>query len=191
MPGVTMPVSRPTGRALIIGSPSCRHAPLSTLQRMGFACVEMDDPYAGMAEISRRPLVYHALILSLTSLYREELLFIQTMKRRWPHVEIWLTHTDGRHAALADAMRLGADGLLSEDGLHRTALGSVDDEPPARRAPAAELDRAGKEAGSETDPVEAGSYSDSELSSSEPILTAEELRALLAEQPITPPAEGE
>src|SRR3954470_9847179 len=128
MPGVSMPVTRPTGRALIIGSPSCRTAPLNTLQRLGFTCAEVDEPYSAMAELCRRPLVYRAIILSLTSLYRAELSLISAVKRRWPHVDIWLTQTDGRHAALADAMRLGADGLLSEDGLHRTALtgGTID-----------------------------------------------------------------
>src|SRR3954471_23032171 len=120
--GVSMPVTRPTGRALIIGSPACRAAPLKTLQRLGFTCAETDDPYSAMAELCRRPLVYRAIILSLASLYREELPVIMSVKRRWPHVDVWLTLTDGRHAALADAMRLGADGLLSEDGLHRTAL---------------------------------------------------------------------
>ena len=56
MAGVSMPVTRPIGRALIIGSPSCRPAPLNTLQRLGFTCAEIDDPYSAMAEISRRPL---------------------------------------------------------------------------------------------------------------------------------------
>src|SRR3954453_2164670 len=122
MTGVSIPVTRPTGRALIIGSPSCRSVPLTTLQRLGFTCAEVDDPYSAMTEVCRRPLAYRAVILSLASLYREELPIIQSIKRRWPHVDIWLTQTDGRHAALADAMRLGADGLLSEDGLHRTAI---------------------------------------------------------------------
>src|SRR5689334_20965141 len=122
MAGVSMPVTRPTGRALIIGSPACRSEPLNTLQRLGFTCAEIDDAYSAMAEICRRPLVYRAIILSLASLYREELALIQSVKRRWPHVDVWVTQTDGRHAALADAMRLGADGLLSEDGLHRTAM---------------------------------------------------------------------
>ena len=124
MSGVSMPVSRPAGRALIVGSATCRPGPLGTLQRLGFVCAEVDDSYAGMAEICRKPLAYRAMILSLASLYREELPLIQAVKRRWPHVDVWLTHTDGRHAAMADAMRLGADGLLSEDGLHRTGLGS-------------------------------------------------------------------
>jgi len=189
MAGVSMPVTRPTGRALIIGSPTCRPTPLNTLQRMGFTCAEIDDPYSAMAEICRRPLVYRAIILSLTSLYREELPIIQSIKRRWPHIDIWLTQTDGRHAALADAMRLGADGLLSEDGLHRTAIaGSASDSLYSR-----------SEAAPAPWPVSAVPPVDHdpetqelESAANEPILTADELRALLAEQPMTlPEDEGE
>src|SRR3954454_13254579 len=122
MSGVSLPVTRPSGRALVVGNPAGRTEPLGTLQRLGYGCAEMDDPYAAMAELCRRPLVYRAVILSLSSLHREELALIPGVKRRFPHVEIWLTHTDGRQAALADAMRMGADGLLSGEGLHRVAL---------------------------------------------------------------------
>jgi hypothetical protein len=186
-----MPVSRPTGRALIIGSPACRSAPLSTLQRLGFTCAEIDDPYSAMAELCRRPLVYRAIILSLTSLYREEMPLIQAVKRRWPHVDIWLTQTDGRHAALADAMRLGADGLLSEDGLHRTALaGSTTDtvyrsSESAGAAPTITPVSAVPPVDTSPDPH------DDEMSGNEPILTADELRALLAEQPTAFPEDSE
>jgi hypothetical protein len=178
-----MPVTRPTGRALIIGSPACRNAPLGTLQRLGFTCAEIDDPYSAMAELCRRPLVYRAIILSLASLYREEMALIQAVKRRWPHVDVWVTQTEGRMAALADAMRLGADGLLSEDGLHRTALtgGTTDTvyrtSEPAPVAGAATPISAVPPVDSEPEPHE------EETGANEPILTADELRALLAEQP--------
>jgi hypothetical protein len=188
--GVSMPVTRPAGRALIIGSPACRAAPLHTLQRLGFTCAEIDDPYSAMAELCRRPLVYRAIILSLASLYREELPIIYSIKRRWPHVDVWLTLTDGRHAALADAMRLGADGLLSEDGLHRTAMTAAPTGdtvvPPYEAAPtpsplgmASPVDSEGDQDHDHDD--------DDDLGGNEPILTADELRALLAEQPISAP----
>jgi hypothetical protein len=192
--GVSMPVTRPTGRALIIGAAACRPAPLNTLQRLGFTCAEADDPYSAMSEICRRPLAYRAVILSLASLYREELGIIQSIKRRWPHLEIWLTQTDGRHAALADAMRLGADGLLSEDGLHRTAVaGGTGDtaSPPSHShamlttttvSPPAKIEPAAKAPADDT-----GDAQESDVGTTEPILTADELRALLAEQPVMPP----
>jgi DNA-binding NarL/FixJ family response regulator len=189
--GVSMPVTRPTGRALIIGAPACRANPLNTLQRLGFTCAEVDDPYSAMAEISRRPLVYRAMILSLASLYREELAIVQSVKRRWPHLEIWLTQTDGRHAALADAMRLGADGLLSDDGLHRTAVtgGATDTVSPASHSPT--VLAATLQLRSQPQPMppndDGGASQEAEGAATEPILTADELRALLAEQPAMPP----
>src|SRR4051812_20514434 len=121
MSGLSLPVHRPTGSALLVAGPGNRARPLEVLRGLGFAATESDDPYAAMAELCRRPLVYRAIILSLASLYREELSIVPAIKGRFPHVEVWLAHTDGRQAALAEAMRLGADGLLAEDGLHRIA----------------------------------------------------------------------
>jgi hypothetical protein len=69
---------------------------VGALTRAGFECGECDDPYTATQELCRRRLAYRALILSLTSMFREELSIITTVKRRFPHVEIWLAHTDGR-----------------------------------------------------------------------------------------------
>jgi hypothetical protein len=142
-----------------------------------------------MAELCRRPLVYRAIILSLASLYREEMALIQSVKRRWPHVDIWLTQTDGRHAALADAMRLGADGLLSEDGLHRTALAGATTDTVYRPSDPAAAQGNATAPVSVVPPVDTdpGDAHDEEMSANEPILTADELRALLAEQPMSLP----
>jgi hypothetical protein len=187
MSGVSLPVTRPVGRALVVGTPSTRTEPLSILQRLGLTCAETDDPYAAMLELCRRPLVYRAVVLSLTSLYREELQIIATIKRRMPHIEVWLTHIDARQASLAEAMRLGADGLLAEDGLHRTAVGggaasetvSIIPRPPTTlHAPLPEPQR---------DATSEPSISDEADSTiGEPVLTADELRALLQEQPSSP-----
>ena len=104
-------------------------------------------------------------------------------------MDVWLTQTDGRHAALADAMRLGADGLLSEDGLHRTAVAGVTVDTVYPRS-AGEGTAVGPV--SAVPPVDtAGETADHEMTGNEPILTADELRALLAEQPIMPPSEEE
>ncbi len=129
MSGVSLPVERPTGRAIVVGQPSCRTAPISALQRLGFACTECDDPYEGMQQLCRRPLFYSAMIVCLHSLYREELSIISSLKRRFTHIEVWLADTDGRQAALVEAMHLGADGLIDEEGLHR--LGTATIPPPA------------------------------------------------------------
>ena len=58
---------------MIVGNPSARSQPLAAMQALGFECAEVDDPYAAVAELHRRPLVYRALVLSLASLFREEL----------------------------------------------------------------------------------------------------------------------
>jgi DNA-binding NarL/FixJ family response regulator len=173
MSAVSIPVTRPIGRALIVASPSSRQQPAAVLERLGYTCAEVDDPYAAMLELCRRPLVYRAIILSLTSLYKEELAMVQTVKQRFPHVEVWLTQTDGRQASLAESMRLGADGLLSEDGLHRIAITAAADTfippPPVVR----------------NEPQDEEQSMDSDMSIGEPVLTADELRALLQEQPMS------
>lgn len=182
MSGVSLPVNRPMGRALVVASPSSRRQLVAILAKLGFDCGECDDPYAAMLELCRRRLVYSALILSLASLYREELSIITTVKRRLPHVEIWLAHTDGLQAALAESMRLGADGLIDEQGLHRIALTQTPEpmplfspsiSTPLPRSPI-------------TSPPPLAAPEET-TQSSEPVLTAEELRALLEDQPPIPP----
>lgn len=176
---VSLPVSRPTGRALLVSNPSARAAVRETLVRLGFGCAEADDPYAAMAELCRRPLVYRAVILSLAGLYREELSIISAIKRRYPHIELWLAHTDGRQSSLAEAMRLGADGLLDDDGLHRVAIQSavqMDVQEPVVEP------TGGREM--ETRLID-GTLED--RSNGEPILSADELKALLQEEPVPPP----
>jgi hypothetical protein len=206
MSGVSLPVTRPSGRALVVGNPASRIEPADTLGRMGFGCAEMEDPYAAMAELCRRPLVYRAVVLSLSSLHREELAFIPGVKRRFPHIDIWLTHTDGRQAALADAMRLGADGLLSGEGLHRVAVSGMStssfpgvDPVPAsfkadriqetpETAPESAPDPA--TAAPTPEPAPRVQPADDASTSGEPVLSADELRALLQEQPAPPGAGG-
>jgi hypothetical protein len=195
MSGVSLPVTRPAGRALLVGSESCRPQLSHLLGQLGFQCGETEDPYAAMAELARHPRGYGSLVLSLTSLYREELQIIATVKRRFPHVDVWLTHTDGRAAALAEAMRLGADGLLTEDGPHRIAIAPqgagmspAGSSPLLTIAPASEQEKntdPDRPAGGE---AAVGYYDET---SGEPLLTADELRALLQEPPATLPSNGE
>jgi hypothetical protein len=199
MSGVSLPVTRPSGRALVVGNPASRADAADTLQRMGYGCADMDDPYAAMAELCRRPLVYRALVLSLAGLHREELSVIPAVKRRFPHVDIWLTHTDGRQAALADAMRLGADGLLSSEGLHRVAVAApgtavtpapfpATDAVPLPLQPERTEPRSAPPAAPTSQASEPAAAEDSS-GAGEPVLSADELRALLQEQP-TPPGAG-
>jgi hypothetical protein len=183
MSGVSMPVNRPIGRALIVGSPSTRSSALAILQRHGYTCAECDDPYTAMAEICRRPLVYRAIIISLAGVYKEELAMLDAVKRRFPHIEMWLTNTDGRQGLLTEAIRLGADGLVADDGLHRLAVGPAMSPPmpteessPVTPAEVRELHQ----------PLQTD-----ESTMGEAVLTADELRALLYDQPSTPHGEGQ
>jgi DNA-binding NarL/FixJ family response regulator len=169
-----MPVQRPGGRALLVGNASARQGPANVLSQLGLECAESDDPYHALVELCRKPGAFRALVLSLQSLYREELTMIATVKRRFPHVEIWLAQTDGRPAAMAEAMRMGADGLLSDEGLHRTAI-----------APAQIENISVTRGASGTDSIAAALE---QAANGEPVLTADELRALLQEQPSMPPA---
>ena len=186
MSGVSLPVTRPIGRALVVGTPSTRTEPLSILQRLGLTCAETDDPYAAMLELCRRPLVYRAVILSLASLYREELQIIATIKRRMPHIEVWLTHIEARQASLAEAMRLGADGLLAEDGLHRTGAGGAPSETVTGPRPPSYAETEEAPVAPEASAPSASPSESTDSTIGEPVLTADELRALLQEQPSSP-----
>jgi hypothetical protein len=138
-------------------------------------------------------MTYRAMILCLNSLYREELAFIASIKRRYPHIDIWLSQTDGRAAALAEALRLGADGLLSEDGPHRFAmseegLGGANGEKAQAGSTGGQAGGgtigpqarpAGRAEGSEVPKPFVKVFA--ELPIGDPVLTADELRALLQE----------
>ena len=173
-PTVTGP-KHPANHALIVGGPSARASAVAAMQKQGFRCAEMDDPYAAAAELLRRPLVYRALVLSLASLFREELAVVATIRNRLAkyNIDIWLTHIEGREAALADAVRMGAAGLLDERGeLHRMAPAAepaaqvVQPQPP-------EPDDVHETAAIDVPPIDDGG----------PILSADELHALLDDEP--------
>jgi hypothetical protein len=184
MSGISFPINRSLGRTLIVGSPACRVQPLAVMQRLGFACAEADDPYAGLLELCRRPLVYRSVILSLNSLYKEELQVIPSVKRRFPHVEIWLTQIEGRQATLAEAMRLGADGLLADDGLHRISAGPSEPATQTHTYPTLPQELTLNDQGAHHS-AHGGPDVDDE--GPEPVLTADELRALLQEAPTSQP----
>jgi len=165
MSSVSLPVTRPTGCGLLVGSSAARAEPAGWLHRLGCDCVEVDDPYTAMAELSAHPAHYSSLVLSLATLFREELQIVAVVKQRHPHIEIWLTRPDGRNAALDEAMQLGADGYLAEDGLHRLP----------RQAPMPES--------MPIAPPPAAATMETDRSLLEPIITGDELRALLDDPP--------
>ena len=185
MSAVSLPVNRPNGRALVVASAGTRGSTVETLKHLSYQLQDVEDPYAALAELCRRPLAYRAVILSLQSLYREELQIIPTITQRYPHIEIWLMHTDGRAAALAEASRLGAHGLLSEEGLHRFAIAGRETAASHAAPMAARVGPAMSEP-LYVNPREATFL---DVPTGDAVLTAEELRALLQEQPVRQPGE--
>jgi hypothetical protein len=146
---------------------------------MGFTCTEADDPYEAMVHLCRRPLFFSTVILSLNSLFREELSMIASLKQRFSHVEVWLADTDGRQAALAEAMRQGADGLVAPDGFHRvgSAMPVISQPIPATSVPTP------PDPAPPTDEPQQAEPTGALEPLGDPLLTAEELRALLAQSP--------
>lgn len=175
-------MSTPNGRVLVVGSPACRAHARTALARLPFEFAAVDDPYAAAMELARRPLAYRAVVLCLNSVFREELGLITLIKQQMRHMDVYLSQTDGRQAAIVDATRRGADGILGDDGLHRFDGPTARDaarmqpiEPSAQRGEPATVAHA----------VEPDLPPDG--STGEAVLTAEELRALLSEQPSLPP----
>jgi hypothetical protein len=152
------------------------------LQGMGVVSDFAGEPYEAMGELCQRPLVYRMVVLSLQGVYQEELSVIPAIKRRFPHVEVYLAHTDGRQGAMAEGMRLGADGIVSDQGVHRTAGAMRPVNPPAAAAIAPAAPPAPVTPPATPQPVTPVARLD--LSASEPLLTAEELRALLDDEPL-------
>jgi len=171
---------------LLVGNPAAQTQIHESLQKLGYSCGDADHPYAAMAELCRRPLHYRAVILSLAGLYREELSIIRAVKRRFSRTEVWLAHTDGRQAALADAMRLGADGLLDDDGLHRVAIVQPTNHRPVDYDDISDASESLLTHDSHYENRDSAADSSDEENSHEPVLSADELRALLAEQPNMP-----
>lgn len=180
---VSYPVNRPGGQAVLVCGATTRAQAVASLERHGFGCVAVDDPYAAFTRLCQKPGDRGAVILSLAGVYREELPFIASVKKHFPAVEVWLIHTDGRQALLAQAMSLGADGLVAEDGLHRIAIAAEPSPMPS------EGNAGGAVAGTGVSlqtaaPSNAVKPQQAEPPlPGEPILTADELRALLHDHP--------
>jgi DNA-binding NarL/FixJ family response regulator len=175
----------PAGHALVVCAEASLPALSGELESLGFRVTLAPDPYAAMAELLERPLVYDAVVLSLPAVYRDELSLIRTLRHRMPHVEVLIAHSDGRHAAMAEALRLGATGLLGEEGIHRLMQVNASFAPAAIRPEPA----AAAAARNEIAPSASNDRADDPVltDDNQPLLTADELRALLADPPTMPP----
>lgn len=156
------------GRALLIGQ-RVDEEDARLLGQAGFQVDLAIDPYAAMMELATRPLVYRALVLSLIHLFPEELSIVPAVRKRYPHLQILASQTEQRPALLSQLKQIGIDGILCDAGMLPGA------------APA-QLESDQGEALEESAEDESESVN---CAASEPVLTAEELRALLDEQPLS------
>ena len=173
------------GHALVACGEAASPALSAELETLGFRVTIAADPYQLLLELLDRPLVYDAVVLSLPAVYRDELTVIATIRARVPHIEILVAHSDGRHAMLAEAMRLGATGLLGEEGIHRLMQVNANFTPASVRPDLAARNETAPAASSPSEEEE--EIAPSPADDDAPLLTADELRALLAEQPTLPP----
>ncbi len=171
---------------------SCRAPLAAQLARLGRGCVQCADPYAAMRHIAARPADYETLIVSLAGLYAPEVALVSAVKRLYPHVELWLAHSEGRAALLAQAVQRGADGLWDEHGPHRLAQrpgGQINDAEVIATSMTPISPSASAAAQIVQNPIvnqppaEEHNDLDNDFSLGDPVLSAEELRALLQEQP--------
>ena len=116
----SLPVTgRYTRQALVIAAESAQPQLRQLLHKLDFTCETFEDPYTAMLELLGRPMVFRAVVISLQGLYREELAMVRTLRTRMPRLDVFLTHIEGRESSLAEAMKLGATGIIAHDGLHR------------------------------------------------------------------------
>lgn len=169
---------------------------LGFLHRAGSACVVMDDPYHAVAEFSFRPSTYDAAVLVLSSFYSEELAVITTIRRLSPRTRIYVAGAEQQLSMLATAVRLGATGVLTGDGLEELVARNGAEEGKPERGHS-QVKEEGREVAEEASfngdaTTDEGQLDDEESEGQngvvEPILTAEELHALLHEDPMMPEA---
>ncbi len=173
MPAPARP-GRPTPRAAVVSASG--EGVCNLLRAKGMQVEAFADPYSAAVEVFRRPLAFRVVVLSLRGVYREELSLIGTLRRRLPHVEVWLAEVEGRSGALATAVAAGASALLDDEGLHR--FEGAEPTEPAQRD---ERESAPPPAAvPEGEPADDPRESDS-------LLSADELRALLHDEPAAPP----
>jgi hypothetical protein len=173
MQGPSTVAEHPVKQVLFICSPASRSQARRELQRLGFTCAEFDDPYAAIVELARRPGDFAAAVVSLASLYGEELAIVAAITQRFPGIDVFLAHADERRDMAAEAIRLGATGILGNQGIRRLAAApNVATTAPPTAPPAAT-------ASSDARSMTTISATAPAANADDPILTAEELRALL------------
>jgi len=191
---------------MVIGTPAGRAQSIELLRRHGCEVAEADNPYEAMVQLVLQPHRWRAMVIGLAGVYPEELAIIRSVKGRFPDIAVWLAQADGRGSAVAEARRFGADAVLDEQGLHvleapesaapaarqRIAPEPVVPPQPPRLPPVLEPQSQGS-GGQGTGPVlkiddDGRSNGNGGHLAAEAVLSPEELRALLQDQPLRPAA---
>jgi hypothetical protein len=67
---------------LIIANPAMQNQPAETLQQLGFETHTVADPYGAMAELLAPEARFRGCVLSLQSVYREEIAMVRQQAGR-------------------------------------------------------------------------------------------------------------
>lgn len=139
----------------------------------GWRAETWSDPYAAVARLARGSRDVAAVILSLGALREGELAVIRTIKRYYPHIDVFVTDVGPHGTALAEAVIYGADGICASGLLHRfhAPSPSTPARPPASTPSTAKPPAPPPIMPPREDPPD----------STQPVLTSEELQALLGD----------
>ncbi|MEM8876166.1 MAG: hypothetical protein AAGD32_18120 [Planctomycetota bacterium] len=165
------------GRVALIATGTTRDRHAETLMHAGYDVYAFDDPYAAMLALCRKPLVFRAVAVSLQAIYPKEMSLISVVGRRYPHMRLIACDTDGRPAALEQARRLGVTDILDAEGPRPV------DTQPVEGASSKTHDASRADAVALTEEEAAALAEDAANDTAQgPLLTPEELRALLSDE---------
>jgi hypothetical protein len=200
---------QPAG-VLCVGLEDAAVAGIGTLA--GIAATSVSDPYAAMLLIAANPRGWQMIVLNLQQMFDAELAVLSAVRAVAPDCRVAVTRADGRPALLARALRLGLDGIFTGTAIEwftppppttpqasarSTPVTAVALEPTAATPPG----QMARQSAPETKPVitanedlnddptdQTALRSVAEIDLDEPLLTAEELKALLSDHGIRPAA---
>ena len=156
--------------------------------------IHLPDPYVAMLHIARDPGAVSRVFIDLQQFFDSEIPFVAAVRAIAPQCRIIALGSESRPSLLAKAIGAGVDGLLADGKIRWLRESPLRSQPLSRTNPietsaAIEL----------VDPPETLSTADSTRDptdssasdfpgAAEPLLTAEELKALLSDHGIQPTA---
>ena len=180
-------------RVMVVGVGDVLARVLGTLHRLGAACVAVDDPYRAVLEVagsqgSARGGTCDAVVFALPCLFPGEVAAIRAISKLRPAPIILVAAAEQQLSLLTAAIREGAVGVITERGIEWLASIAPEHATPEPLPEqlliddSAETDSAQFDADADSDDADA----EFDLTEpTEPLLTAEELKALLHD-PIEP-----